>query len=178
MTELRQWQAEAFGRFLNNRGNFLVVATPGAGKTMFALTSAARLIELGEIRRIIVVVPTKHLRKQWAREAAAMGIQLDYAFVNKNGAIGGDFDGVVVTYSAVANERTLFRKLAADRTLVVLDEIHHGGDELPWGDALTLSSATRGRSKPLSPRPSTKKKTGFAANTRNAANCNTTWLSQ
>lgn len=140
---LRDWQQEARERYHGRRGgageNFLVVATPGAGKTTFALTIAMDLIKQGTITKIVVVVPTAHLRKQWAQASAKLGVQLDYRFVNANGAVSSDFDGVAATYQAVASAPLLWRKLCSDRqTLVIFDEIHHAGegDDQRWGPAL------------------------------------------
>lgn len=146
MTDLRSWQNEALARFLGSRGDFLAVATPGAGKTVFALTAVQQMIEMSEIRRVVVVVPTAHLRTQWAAAGARLGVQLDHRFANGNGVLARDFDGAVVTYAAVAQQPLLWRKLTTDQpTLVVLDEIHHGGDEQTWGSALkaAFSEATR-----------------------------------
>lgn len=139
VTELRRWQADALQTLRMRGADFLCVATPGAGKTTFALTAAQRLIESGESDRLVVVVPTAHLRGQWAAAAAGIGIQLDHRFVNGNAVIAKDFDGVAVTYAAVASAPVLWRKLAAGRrTAVVLDEVHHAGedDNLTWGPAL------------------------------------------
>lgn len=137
-SELRGWQGEALAKFLSNSDDFLCVATPGAGKTRFALAAARELMQRSVIQRVIVVAPTAHLRGQWARSAKAnAGIDLDDTFVNGNGAFAKDFDGVAVTYSSVASCPQLYRKLAtAQKTLVILDEIHHGGEELSWGSAL------------------------------------------
>nr|WP_184076108.1 DEAD/DEAH box helicase family protein [Nocardiopsis mwathae] len=139
--ELRNWQQEALDRFLGRREDFLTVATPGAGKTTFAITAATKLITLGEVRRIIVVVPTAHLRSQWAASATRLGIQLDYRFSNAAAVIASDYDGVVVTYQTVATTPDLWRRLCSDPrnpTLVVFDEIHHAGDheDQAWGVAL------------------------------------------
>lgn len=136
---LRVWQEEALARMLRNSDDFLLVATPGAGKTRFALTVAQRLIEREEIQQIIVVVPTAYLREQWAKAAAALGLQLDYRFTNGSGVIAPDFDGAVVTFSSVATAALLWRKIASKRpTLVILDEIHHCGDDdkRTWGPAV------------------------------------------
>ncbi|MGW4723299.1 DEAD/DEAH box helicase [Streptomyces sp. NPDC004291] len=140
---LREWQQEARERYHGRDGgpgnSFLVVATPGAGKTTFALTIAEDLISQGVISKIAVVVPTAHLRRQWSQAASRRGIQLDHRFVNANGAVGKDFDGVAVTYHAVASEPLLWRKLCSGRrTLVIFDEIHHAGegDGQKWGPAL------------------------------------------
>lgn len=146
MTGLRKWQEQALSRFLGSDGDFLLVAAPGTGKTRFALTAAQRMMELGQIHRIIVVGPTSHLRTQWSAEAAEAGIQLDHLFVNGAGALARDMHGTVVTYHGVASEPYLFRKLCSEvPSLVVLDEVHHGGDELAWGNALrdAFTPATR-----------------------------------
>ncbi len=44
---------------------------------------------------------------------------------------------MAVTYAQVASKPLLHRaKTEAARTLVILDEIHHGGDALSWGDGM------------------------------------------
>lgn len=137
--QLRAWQEDAIGRFLRNNEDFLAVATPGAGKTSLALTAAKKLIDRGDISRVIVVVPTAHLRNQWAAVGAKAGVQLDNTFANGNTVIARDFDGTVVTYATVASQPQLWRKLATQQgTLVVLDEVHHAGEaeHLSWGPAL------------------------------------------
>lgn len=138
LTQLREWQAEALEKFLRQPNDFLCVATPGAGKTRFALAAAERLLSGGEVRKTIVVAPTSHMRRQWADAAHRdFGIQLDWKFANPVGAVADDFDGVVVTYQSVAREALLYRRMATRTpTLVILDEVHHGGDELAWGRAL------------------------------------------
>lgn len=138
--QLRAWQEDALGRFLRNNDDFLAVATPGAGKTTLALTCAHALIRRGDISQIIVVVPTTHLRNQWASVADKAGIQLDHTFANGNTVIARDYDGTVITYATIAAQPQLWRKLATQRnTLVILDEVHHAGeaDHLSWGPALT-----------------------------------------
>lgn len=137
--QLRPWQEQALASFLGSRDNFLAVATPGAGKTKFALTAVQALINRDEIRRVIVVVPTAYLREQWAAAAAELGIQLDYEYANGVGNIASDYDGTVVTYSTVASQPLLWRHLSTQKaTLVILDEVHHAGDaeHLAWGRSL------------------------------------------
>ena len=42
-----------------------------------------------------------------------------------------------MTYAQVAVKASVHQRLTEDaRTLVILDEVHHGGDALSWGDAL------------------------------------------
>lgn len=136
--KLRAWQAEAMEKyFAENPRDFLAVATPGAGKTTFALHIATQLIARGSINRVTIVTPTDHLKRQWADAAAKVGIAIDPNFKNADGRHGKGFIGVAVTYAQVASKPMLHRaKTEAARTLVIMDEIHHGGDALSWGDGI------------------------------------------
>jgi superfamily II DNA or RNA helicase len=137
-SKLRAWQQEALEAYLRSTPqDFLAVATPGAGKTTFALRIATELLERGTVQRVTVVCPTEHLKRQWADAAHRVGIKLDPTFRNSQGAHGAEFDGVAVTYAQVATKPALHRaRTESRRTLVILDEIHHGGDALSWGDAV------------------------------------------
>jgi superfamily II DNA or RNA helicase len=136
--KLRSWQQEALDSYLRSTPrDFLAVATPGAGKTTFALRVATELLGRGTVQRLAVVCPTEHLKKQWADAAARVGIALDPSFKNSQGSHGESFAGVALTYAQVASKPLLHRaRTEAARTLVILDEIHHGGDALSWGDGL------------------------------------------
>jgi superfamily II DNA or RNA helicase len=136
--KLRAWQADALADYLRSTPrDYLAVATPGAGKTTFALRVATELLERGTVQRVTVVCPTEHLKKQWADAAHRVGVRLDPTFRNSQGTHGRSYDGVAVTYAQVATRPLLHRaRTEAARTLVVLDEIHHGGDALSWGDAV------------------------------------------
>ncbi len=134
---LRTWQRRALTRYLAAAPrDFLAVATPGAGKTAFALRAAAELLADQIIAAVTVVAPTEHLKYQWAAAAAEVGIALDPDFRNAAGATSADYRGVVVTYAQVAAHPVLHRARTENRrTLVILDEIHHAGDAKSWGDA-------------------------------------------
>jgi len=136
--KLRAWQREALDAYFQaDQRDFLVAATPGAGKTTFALTLAVELLRMGEVDRLIVVAPTEHLKTQWADAAARVHIRLDPRFRNSHWAPARHYHGVVVTYAQVAAKAGLHRHLTEGaRTLVILDEVHHGGDALSWGDAI------------------------------------------
>jgi superfamily II DNA or RNA helicase len=135
---LRTWQRRALTRYLARRpADYLAVATPGAGKTAFALRVAAELIGAGTVQALTVVTPTEHLKSQWAAAAQRYGIAVDPTFRNSAGAAARDFRGVAVTYAQVAAHPMLHRaRTDHRRTLVVLDEVHHAGDALSWGDAV------------------------------------------
>ncbi|MGB3661783.1 DEAD/DEAH box helicase family protein, partial [Mycolicibacter algericus] len=56
---LRGWQRRALVRYLTAKPrDFLMVATPGAGKTTFALRIVAELLADRTVERITIVVPT------------------------------------------------------------------------------------------------------------------------
>ncbi len=137
-SKLRVWQADALTRYLRSTSHdFLAVATPGAGKTTYALRVATELISMGVISRVTVVAPTEHLKTQWADAASRVGIRIDPRFTNAAGRHGAEYDGVAVTYAQVASKPLLHRaRTQAAPTLVILDEIHHGGDNQAWGDAI------------------------------------------
>ena len=134
---LRAWQATALAGYDAERPqDFLLHATPGAGKTSFALTVAARLLAGRVVDRVVVVCPTDHLRNQWSAAAQRSGIALDANLPNSVGPVRADVSGYVTTYAQVAQKPMLHRRrVEARRTLVVLDEVHHAGDGLSWGEA-------------------------------------------
>jgi len=149
---LRTWQHEALQLLERHRDrDFLTVATPGAGKTTFAVTAAARDLMQHPHRRVIVVAPTTHLKTQWADSAAGKGLHLE-----PNWASGDpwprDMHGVVVTYQQVAADPRPLRG-PADDAFVVLDEVHHAGTERAWGDAVWTAFEPASRRLSLSGTP-------------------------
>lgn len=135
---LRAWQTEALDAYFTHEPkDFLAAATPGAGKTTFALRLATELLRRRVIDRITVVTPTEHLKTQWADAAHKVGIRLDPHFTNAHKRHGKQFHGVAVTYAQIAMKPHVHKDLTESaRTLVILDEVHHGGDALSWGDGI------------------------------------------
>lgn len=144
---LRGWQRRALVKYLTAQPrDFLAVATPGSGKTTFALRVAAELLRHRAAEQITVVVPTEHLKVQWAQAAWRHGLALNPRFSNSDARHSPEYHGVLVTYAQVASHPTLHRVRTEQRkTLVVFDEIHHGGDAKTWGDAIreAFSDAAR-----------------------------------
>jgi superfamily II DNA or RNA helicase len=138
---LRAWQRRALVEYLRRKDtDFLAVATPGAGKTTFALRIAAELLGEGSVAAVTVVTPTEHLKSQWALAAAQVGIPLDPTFRNSDVHTTADFRGVVITYAQVGAAPAVHRRRTIARpTLVVLDEIHHAGDSRSWGEGVRLA---------------------------------------
>ncbi|MCI0688082.1 MAG: DEAD/DEAH box helicase [Sporichthyaceae bacterium] len=136
--KLRAWQAEALEKYLVEQPrDFLAVATPGAGKTTFALRLANELLASRQVHAITVVTPTEHLKRQWAQAAARVGIRLDAGFRNAQGSTSRDYVGVTVTYAGVGAHPALHRNRTQERkSLVILDEIHHAADAQSWGEAV------------------------------------------
>lgn len=146
MAKLRVWQKEALSALLGSSSkDFLAVATPGAGKTTFALTAASHYLKTQEVVQLVVVAPTEHLKKQWADAAAKFGIMLDPTWGNSS-TLMKNYHGVVVTYAQVSlDPQRHARGVSAKSTLVILDEVHHAGDSLSWGDGVktAFNKATR-----------------------------------
>ncbi|TKV60241.1 restriction endonuclease subunit R [Nakamurella flava] len=136
---LRPWQRQALQSYdeVDRRSDFLVTATPGAGKTTFALAVAGRLLGRRAVDRVVVVCPTDHLRTQWADAAGAFGIVLDPALANSAGPVPDGALGYVTTYAQVAQRPAIHAaRSGRKRTLVILDEVHHAGDGFSWGEAV------------------------------------------
>lgn len=135
---LRRWQKRALDLLAERRAagasDLLCVATPGAGKTTFALTAAARSLAATPRQRLVVVAPTSHLKVQWAGAADAFGLVLEPAWPSA-APLPADAHGVVVTYQQAAADPALLRQRTAG-AFVILDELHHAGDERSWGDAV------------------------------------------
>jgi superfamily II DNA or RNA helicase len=150
---LRPWQRAAFDQFTgSNSPDFLAVATPGAGKTTFALTCALAHLASSP-GRLVVVAPTRHLKTQWAKAAHRLGLALDIDWAPGQG-LARDVHGLVTTYQQVANGSAAERLQGIARDgLVVLDEIHHAGDERAWGSSVLSAFSTASRRLALSGTP-------------------------
>jgi superfamily II DNA or RNA helicase len=144
---LRTWQHSALREFVTlvdrekhidgGRRDFLAVACPGAGKTTFALTAVRHWLE-GARRPFVVVVPTRHLKVQWASAAERFGFHLEPDWDGRDPVVPSDMHGIVVTYAQVASSASMLRRLS-EGGIVVLDEIHHAGAEKSWGEGVEIA---------------------------------------
>ncbi len=152
---LRPWQRRALDAFQAGPGHgdgrdFLAVATPGAGKTTFALT-AARLTLPNLPGRLVVVAPTRHLKEQWADAAARFGLALVVDWTPGD-LLPADSHGLVTTYQQVGSSPEPFFTLSQGG-FVILDEVHHAGEERSWGDGVKIAFDAAGRRLALSGTP-------------------------
>jgi superfamily II DNA or RNA helicase len=138
----REWQKRFIAKYHGNPGaDFLLVACPGAGKTLASGYVARDLIRDGTAGRILVVVPTAALRPQWMKSLASLGIVVDGVTMNNGQGEKATIDGQrtngwVVTYQSLYSDRGLHRILnSRTPTLAILDEVHHLGAEASWGKA-------------------------------------------
>jgi superfamily II DNA or RNA helicase len=152
---LRAWQVAALARYRElSQTDFLAVATPGAGKTTFALRVATDLLEARTIEQVIVVTPTEHLKVQWAEAASKVGLHLDPGLGGSRRGRSRQFQGQAVTYAGVAAATFAFEARTVNaRTLVIFDEIHHAGDALSWGEAVAQAFALATRRLSLTGTP-------------------------
>jgi len=136
---LRRWQKSALDRFRSREHpDFLAVATPGAGKTTLALVAARQDLAEAPGRRLVVVAPTQHLKAQWADAAEALDLHLETGWSSRDGRLPADTHGLVTTYQQVATSAGALATLARN-AFVVLDEVHHAGDDRAWGEAVTAA---------------------------------------
>ena len=98
---------------------------------------AAELLGRRLVDRITIVAPTEHLKQQWAEAAGRAGIPIDPAYSAGKGKTSQDYLGIAVTYAGVAaNPLALRIRTERFKTLVILDEVHHAGDALSWGEGV------------------------------------------
>jgi superfamily II DNA or RNA helicase len=137
---LRAWQLAALGRWeaLGRPQDFLAEATPGAGKTTFALHVAklARAPAVASPDPICIVCPTAHLRGQWQLAAHREGFQLCSEVFGRTLSRG--YAGAVLTYQQVLADAARYRWIFAGG-FVVLDECHHAGEGKSWAEALLVA---------------------------------------
>lgn len=139
--ELRAWQEKALPailRQLHDEGIATLHAAPGAGKTIFAAEVFRALDAARYAERLVVVVPSVALVLQWKDALGALGIHLDDRPRDGIFELPGTA-GAVVTYQSLPSTAPGHRtRLDRAPTLVVLDEVHHVGEQKAWGRAVRI----------------------------------------
>ncbi len=147
----RQWQLEGLKRLhACTDASFIVHACPGAGKTRFATAASAMLSDLERIDAVVVVAPQAQVVTQWRDALGNAGFNmLIGSDVLTAASLGGapDRSAMVMTYQSLASgtgtpmSSVLASVCAQRKVLVILDEVHHMGENLSWGQAATTAFA-------------------------------------
>lgn len=136
---LRPWQSEALVQatkwLVETRTDkhFLINAAPGAGKTTAACVIAKRLIDLGEVDRVIVIAPRVEVVRQWKKDF----IDISGRFMGKVTGADDEIDtDVCATWAAVQNLQDVFQAVCqSSRVLLICDEHHHAAVAAAWGSS-------------------------------------------
>jgi superfamily II DNA or RNA helicase len=121
---------------------FNIYAGTGAGKTDLAALCAAKDLNSGAVRRVVVCVPTNIIAERTReifREHFGIHLAIFSARRHRNG-VTSDQQGYIVTHSAVARCPAIHRRIARfEPTLVIIDEVHHLGEGESCGEAAKLA---------------------------------------
>ncbi len=166
--DVRLWQESAYLRYVaESKTNWMLYATPGAGKTQWALMVARMLLKAGVIERVVVVSPTRFIRRQWTKRPRNGPVLVKLQLLGNNGdelmalENHADFEGCSLTYAQIFANPEIHRA-ACDRykTLVIFDEVHHAGEKEAWGVALEQAFGLAVRRIGLTGTPWRKPKAG------------------
>jgi superfamily II DNA or RNA helicase len=139
----REWQKigdqKLTKKLLDGAADFLLDATPGSGKTSFGVNVGRKLNGMEVANFTVVVAPTRSVKRQWVKSAARQGFRLSgrYDHDRLSYTVEEDLHGIVVTYAqACANPYDFSALCSRYEVYVILDEVHHVGENLKWGDAM------------------------------------------
>jgi superfamily II DNA or RNA helicase len=131
----RQWQwraLEGVVERIRRSQVATVAAAPGAGKTVFASLVFEDLRASGYVDRMVVFAPRRTLVQQWHESV----LRCRHVELHPGGEVERrGQDGVVVTYQSL-NVQTVGvhgKQAELQRTLFVLDEVHHVGEPTETG---------------------------------------------
>lgn len=151
----RDWQ-ERFARAYqtNIKKNFLLEACTSAGKTGGALDIFDSFKNAFGWRFLIVVVPSEHLKQQYAQDAKDL-FELNLFYSGTVKSLGRlptpeellqqNYQGLVISYQWLTysgNAQWLvnaLQKNLAGKVLTILDEVHHASSELAFGQACEIA---------------------------------------
>jgi superfamily II DNA or RNA helicase len=139
--KLRQWQAEcinlALTQYQNGTSHFLVLATPGAGKTLMASELADQLLKNNMVDLIICFSPSSIVSQDFSE---SLQLKTQERFDGLIGARGRSLTYQNLQYLDL-NFWQLFERY---RVFVIFDEIHHcAGSNIDnanaWGEQIILN---------------------------------------
>ncbi|QMU63032.1 MAG: DEAD/DEAH box helicase [Flavobacteriaceae bacterium] len=139
--ELRKWQQDCFAKLIKVRkggGNsFLAVAGVGSGKTMFSSYTFNYLLKSGEFDSVIVISPTENIKKNWSVTFQKFfNIRVDHGYQFKY-AWPRDCNGISITFQSLNPlNLEILKKYVNQRVVLIVDEVHHAGDDKSWGNAI------------------------------------------
>jgi superfamily II DNA or RNA helicase len=143
--EERQYQTEAVQSWINSDGRGIFNMATGTGKTVTALTAAAKLSDrLNQNLLIIISVPYQHLVDQWAEVLEDFNVRPIRAYksrerwLNRFESVINEFargfrdtSAVVTTYRTFSSEsfQRSSQRYSGEDCLMIADEVHHLGAE-------------------------------------------------
>ena len=135
--KLRPWQEAAINKAINwlqvkkEDNRFLINAAPGAGKTICASVLAKKLLDTGDINRVIIIAPRREVVKQWKEEFKIITNRAMLIETGGSEDLGLD---VCSTWNSVESNLLLFKNICENhKTLIICDEHHHAAINAVWG---------------------------------------------
>ena len=145
----RQWQLDGLRKLqISSDPSFVVHACPGAGKTRFATAAAVMLADLNRVENVVVIAPQAQVVSQWREALTNAGFKVMIGSDVLTAAdLGADpaRSALVMTYQSLASGTgTKMADVLASvcekrEILVILDEVHHMGENLSWGNAASVA---------------------------------------
>lgn len=144
--ELREWQQECLGDYVskNMPEHYCVEAPPATGKTILALSLADRRIRSGVSKSVFVITHQEPTKFAWAKTATLLNINLNPN--HKTGPIADDYNGVCATvqqiFASPESAKWFAAQLKEPGCFVIVDEVHHYGEDNNWGNFAELARDT------------------------------------
>lgn len=173
----REWQIQFIRSLREHRLKFFTLhATPRAGKTL-ASAMAFRIDSPERYDKMIVVGPTREVRRQWVRSSAEVNVQL--CELSGMGAALHQYDGIAMTYQQLSTScSAIDRYCKTYRVFLVLDEPHHLAEKQSWGASAikAFTHVQKGLLVTGTPFRSDKHKIPFAAYEHNRIRCDHSYV--
>jgi superfamily II DNA or RNA helicase len=137
----RGWQIEALRKFqITREKHFLLDATPGSGKTMFAGFAAAELLNHKQADFALAVVPNTTIKGDtdagFLGDWSKLDVQITRVLKDKQ-SVPKEYRGAVITYQQLPNIVGTIGTWVRNGTRIfaVFDELHHASEDNTWGTA-------------------------------------------